>query len=49
MLHGVAWVSVVSGEKVKDESEKGESWRRETPDTDAFTLAWVSGLPKGLG
>ena len=47
MLHGVAWVSVVSGGK--DESEKGESWRRETPDTDAFTLAWVSGLPKGLG
>ena len=36
----LAWVSGVSGEKGKDGSEKGESWRRETPDTDSFTGAF---------
>ena len=42
---GLAWVSGVSGEKGKAgsgklEVEKGESWRRETPDTDAFIGAF---------
>ena len=36
----LAWVSGVSGEKGKMEAKRGESWRRETPDTDAFTGAF---------
>ena len=37
----LAWVSGVSGEKGKDGGEKErESWRRETPDKDAFTGAF---------
>ena len=37
---GIAWVSGGSGGKGERWKRKRESWRRETPDTDAFSEAF---------